>query len=247
VFQPAVHLGRWVMCWQKGDNWIPIAHMTVEEFELRSFNEVFKKLERCNPTFESDDLLEPADVINEDLKGKKWLEYDASFYDLQSSPSFGKVQWILTRSTLHDTQQVRDGEDTDRGGGGHDGSSGKDAAGEQHGGVEGGAVEGGVFADIVIEGENMGGEVQGHCDVGVEEWGGGKASEVIRTSSEQTTPWTAGLADTASFEEVMVPSMFGLGGGLTAKDEGPSQGRMVEGKRQKMTVRRSSAGSGKES
>jgi hypothetical protein len=37
----------------------------------------------------------------------------------------------------------------------------------------------------------------------------------------------------------MVPSM--------TKDEGPSQGRMVEGKRQKMTVRRSSAGSGKES
>jgi hypothetical protein len=136
VFQPAVHGGVWVMCWKKEGKWVSIPKMSETEWNDQTFNELVVKMETSNPGVDPDYLVACADDYFQHMAEEKLLEFDASFYDLPTSPSLGKIEWTLPKPPSGDDSDSDEskGDDDKDGGGGMGGGGVAEERGEGQGG-----------------------------------------------------------------------------------------------------------------
>ncbi|GBG77957.1 hypothetical protein CBR_g25887 [Chara braunii] len=146
VIQLAIQKGEWIVAVAVPDGgWMPLPHGSKSDFLDIARIAVLQKVRAENDSFAPEDvsIISTVGRLFAELQDKCWLELTEDYYDLDTSPSKGRVDWkIPPPSGTHVStgSQGPDGGENE----GDDAGGGKRVPGRQH---EGDEAEGGSQGD----------------------------------------------------------------------------------------------------
>ncbi|GBG60323.1 hypothetical protein CBR_g4279 [Chara braunii] len=148
VIQPAIEKGEWIVAVAVPDGgWMPLPRGSKSDFLDVARIAVLQKVKAKNGSFEPEDVSVISTVgrLFAELQNKCWLELTEDYYDLDTSPSKGRVDWkIPPPSGTHVSTGSRGPEGGENEG--DEAGGGKRVPGRQQDGDEG---EGGSQGDTM--------------------------------------------------------------------------------------------------
>ncbi|GBG64012.1 hypothetical protein CBR_g40257 [Chara braunii] len=111
VIQPAIRKGDWIMdVAVLGGGWMPLPRGSKSNFLDVSRIAVLQKVRAENDSFAPNDVsvISTAGRLFNELRDKRWLELTEDYYDLDTIPSKGRVDWkIPPPGGTHEDGEVR--------------------------------------------------------------------------------------------------------------------------------------------
>ncbi|GBG70789.1 hypothetical protein CBR_g8088 [Chara braunii] len=98
TIQPAIQKGEWIMALNDDQGlWQPYPRLSKAEYLELARISVLDKVRSANPEFQPGDpaVDSTSELLFQELQDKQWLEVSDEFFELDTSPSKGRVDWKL--------------------------------------------------------------------------------------------------------------------------------------------------------
>ncbi|GBG88103.1 hypothetical protein CBR_g46592 [Chara braunii] len=112
IFEPCIQGGEWKMAMKYvSKGWRPFPRMGKDSWLKTTEQSILYRYQKENPGESETSITAKAKQLFDALGATRQLEYSHKFYELQSSPSYGKIDWKVERAAALESMDVDSRED----------------------------------------------------------------------------------------------------------------------------------------